>query len=421
MTRAELLNIAIGVVFTFFALSLIVSAINETINRMLAVRSKQLWRALRRMLDDPTTRPKDDRSGLLLNLHQAVTYIARPTGEALQAKSAPADRFHRAKVRQARRETRPRVGVEMTDRFYKTRTIQSMEVRTNPTKMTKIHHIPPPVFSQGLIETIAAWSNEAVSTARTGLSAYEATTSSIEAFLADPSVPDGLRRQLRVFWAEANGDVQKFSEAIGGWFDSQMTRLSAVYKSQARIVLGVIGLFVVVGGFAVGLRTDSLALVTDLQHDENLRTVLASAANSAVQADLNAEGCKPADPTSTSAPVPPSRPPATTSTTAVTAGCQLQGLTRLKEFDLAIHSDPKAVDGNPKTSHSGSTTGTSEYKPAPEASVGDRLRFLGQHLRALLGVALTTLAIAFGSSFWYTILQRLVGLRGGGNTSPQPT
>src|SRR5688572_4372529 len=45
------LDIAIGVVFVWFFCSLAVSALNEMVVRLLAVRSKQLWLALNQMLD----------------------------------------------------------------------------------------------------------------------------------------------------------------------------------------------------------------------------------------------------------------------------------------------------------------------------------------------------------------------------------
>lgn len=364
MSQAELVDIAIGVVFTFFALSLIVSAIHEAIVRVLGVRSKQLWRALRRMLDDSLADKKENRSGLWGNMRQAATYKRRPTGTPDDGK--------------------------VTDSFYASSSVQAMEVRTDPTRATRIHHIPAPVFAQGMLETIAGWGDEAMPVAGDAVHAYETTAKAIDDFIADPKVPEALRRQVRVLWGAANCDIKKFCDGLGTWFDSQMSRLSSIYKTQTRIILGVVGLFVVLAGFAFGQRTDSLALLTDLQHDQNLRSVLSSTAGSAVQGDLASLGCKQ------------EATDGSTTTTAPTAECQLKGLIKLKAFDLSLRSGPKAAE--------------SAYAPASDAKPLDRLRFLSRHIRALLGVLLTTVAIAFGSSFWYSILQRLVGIRGKGDT-----
>jgi type IV secretory pathway VirB2 component (pilin) len=40
-----------------------------------------------------------------------------------------------------------------------------------------------------------------------------------------------------------------------------------------------------------------------------------------------------------------------------------------------------------------------------------------RHFYAALGVIITGIAVSFGSSFWFALLQRLVGLRGGAGAS----
>lgn len=168
------------------------------------------------------------------------------------------------------------------------------------------------------------------------------------------------------------------------WFDGQMARLSTIYKEEVRVVLAGLGVLVAVVGFAFGLRTDAFRLVSDLQHDRDLRTVVVSAATTAASSDLAKVGCPPTNTT-------------TTTTGASDTACRIKGLASLKGIDLAVHG------GAPPTT----------------ASVLGRLGYLNplHHLLALLGVLVTGVAISFGSTFWYSVLQRLVGLRGGGKTT----
>lgn len=60
MPGSEWLDISVGVVLVWFVFSLVVSATNEAINRLLAIRAKNLWQALNQLLDGKGT-PRDNR------------------------------------------------------------------------------------------------------------------------------------------------------------------------------------------------------------------------------------------------------------------------------------------------------------------------------------------------------------------------
>lgn len=260
----------------------------------------------------------------------------------------------------------------VTAQLYGTATVQSVETRTNRGQKTRIHYIPSQVFSQALLEA----ATKGAADVQTG----------IDEFL-DSKAPAPLRSQLRVLRASAGADVSRFRREVEGWFDGQMARLSVIYKQQVRIVLGVLGVVLAVVGFGFGLRTDAFGLVRALQHDANLRTVVTSAATNAASTDLANAGC----PSSTTTTTSTTRGGAEQSTTA----CALKGLSSLKGIDVALHGGG----------------------PLPPASVLTRFGSL-RHLGTLAGVILTGIAISFGSTFWYSVLQRLVGLRGGGRATP---
>lgn len=270
------------------------------------------------------------------------------------------------------RPSDPAATATVTAQLYGTATVQSVETRTGGDKKTRIHYIPSQLFSQALIEAATKGAAD--------------VQKGIDEFL-NSDAPEPLRRQLRVLRASAGEDVSRFRREVEGWFDGQMARLSVIYKQQVRIVLGVFGVVIAVVGFGFGLRTDAFGLVRDLQHDANLRTVVTSAATNAASTDLAKAGCPPSSTVTTSA--------TTVNAEQSTTACEIKGLASLKGMDVALHGGG----------------------PPPTASILARFRYL-HHLGALAGVMVTGVAISFGSTFWYSVLQRAVGLRGGGRATP---
>lgn len=344
MLNSEWLDIAVSVVLIWFLFALIVSAINEGVARLLAIRSKQLWKALTQLLDG-TEKP----TGLLEEVVGVPAWSGRPASP------------------------HPEGGALVTAKLYATKTIQGLENRTGIGQKTRIHHIPAPVFSHTLLE---------MALATPGATPIDQIRSYVDGLGDIPMKP-----QLEAVLATAGDDVNQFRAGVEQWFDGQMSRLSGIYRAQVRVILTVIGIAVAVVGFGIGMRSDALGLVGDLQHDGNFRTFVVGAATDAAQTDLaRAGGC---DVTTSAAGAP-----ATTGTSVNLPACQFRGVTALKSIDLSFH----------------------DSSPAANAGIGQRLGFLApwRHWRAFLGVLITGIAISLGSSFWYSALKRLVGLQGGG-------
>lgn len=335
MLSSQWLDIAIGVVLVWFLFALAVSAVNEGVVKVLALRSKQLWSALRQMLDG-TESPQ----GILSNL------------VGLPSKGRPSS-------------PNPAANAGVAARMYATETVQALEIRTKPGQKTRIEHIPASVFSSALMELAS------------GAAQVPGAVNQVDSYVR--GLPPGpLKSQLNALLVGAGGDITRFRDSVERWFDGQMTRLSRLYRAQVHIILVFLGLLVAFLGFGLGLQSNSLQLVSELQHDQNLRTMVVGAATAAARGDLaKAGGCDLA-------------------TAADPAGCQLKGASKLSDINFALRGDAPPV-------------GT---------SFGQRLGFLvpWRHPYALLGVLVTGFAISFGSSFWFALLKRLVGLRSGGGT-----
>ena len=367
MVDSDWLDIAIGVVFVWFLLALVVSAINEGLNRVLAIRAKHLWRSLEQMLDGNTP-TSSFWGGVLGGIWEVSRWRARPADPSRPTLDGP----------------EAEMGTDTTARIYATGAIQALESRPGPQQQTRIAHIPNGVFAEAVIEMAM---RTPVPVVAGGESKAEELERSISAYI-DRLHPDNpFKGELDALYASADGDLDVFRSNLESWFDGQMTRLSALYKKRIRVVLVPIGVLVTVATFAIGVRSDALALVSDLQHDRNLRAGLVEAATESSSNDLAAQGC-----------------PTKEARVAVGAeDCRLVGLTKQKSFDL-VFSRP-AVD-----------------QPAGDATIGGRLGFLvnrshaylvdTSHWRAWLGLLITAVALSFGATFWYDVLRRLVGLRG---------
>src|SRR5438105_4075646 len=108
MPSSEWLDIAIGVVLVWFLFSLVVSATNEAMNRVLAIRAKNLWQALDQLLDGATT-----PHGLIVNTFG----LLRPTDH---------------------RPNDPASQATVTHQLYGTKTVQALESHPESNKKTRI-------------------------------------------------------------------------------------------------------------------------------------------------------------------------------------------------------------------------------------------------------------------------------------------
>ena len=421
MVNSEWLDIAIGVVVVWFLLALGVSAVNEGINRAFGFRSRNLWRTLEQMLDHNV--PKSGKWGGLIGgwaeffhwwgrpfdpheppltekepepVDPCERYLAEGATRTPKAvkgahKKAEVDRKDQVRTDRAARalekrncepSTRalaPISAGRTTARLYSTGAVQALETRTSPGKQTRISSIPTPVFAQGLIELLVQSGGSGG-----GPTDPAAAQVAITNYISYLHESNPFKRELAALWTTANNDLVIFRRNIETWFDAQMARASRLYKKRIRIILLIVGLIITLGSFSIGVRSDSLALVSDLQHDQNLREGLVGTATAATSQNLQDLGC----------------PPSSTSTTSTTANdveeCRLKGAQKVKDFNLIF-------------------TTPSHDEPVSSASIGNRLGFLFDraHWRTWLGLTITAIALSFGATFWFDVLRRLVGIRKG--------
>ena len=185
-----------------------------------------------------------------------------------------------------------------------------------------------------------------------------ASKEGITAALQSADLPDAIKKPLELFWRDAKNDMAVFRTHVEGWFNDTMERASGWYRRETQYMLLAIGL--VLAGV---LNVSTITLAQRMWTDGPFRAAIAEQAKK-VQ--------------------PPPGNPADLKTAIEQIQTNYNGLDQLS---LPI-------------------------------GWGDANRPSSVPL-ALVGWALTGLAVAMGAPFWFDVLNRSAGVRSAG-TRPQP-
>lgn len=216
------LNVAIGLSFTFLAVSLLCSATREAIASLFQTRAKMLLDAVLTMLHESAARPR--LRGVLPSLRRL---LRRQDGFALE-------RLGNAPLTAAVTRHPLIVGLALPGRMPS--------------------YIPAPIFARAFVATLLA---------------REDQQRSAQALLAGLG-NDGLARTLRAIMGAGPDDVAALEEAVRIWYDTVMERTTGWYKRRSQCVLFLVGLF-----YAGAMNIDALVLSERLWQDSTTAAALA--------------------------------------------------------------------------------------------------------------------------------------------------
>lgn len=348
------MNITIGVVFIFLIFGVAVSAVNEGIASVLAIRAKALWAALATIAGagnepDPAT-PKTHATSLIGTKSIAALLGTkgdkRPTLDATENPAADPGSRLVAKI-------------DAKTKGFK-----------QGTSKTRVSNIPARVVSESLLEMGTEALGDAAAAAATGKELLDAVQ---QAVAGTPlAAPVAIARK------RADGDVAKFATEIETWFDARMDALSGLYKRQSRWVMLVIALII-----AFLFDVNPIVAVSLLRNDSALAATTASEAAAFVHTTTQ----KPLNCSSSS------------SSTTTTTGGTTSTTTPLQHAQACYSTVQDAI-------------GQARKLPPPldfshvwEGSEPSWEYWVG----CLLGA----IAISFGAPFWYDLLRKIISLRGG--------
>ena len=479
MIQSEIIDLAIGLVFVWFVLSLLISVINEAFALVFRIRAKHLWLGISRLLDPVNStysrRLWDTAVSLPMSWRQFdLRPEARPAAADAPVKDAwltlpdwwtkgpsgsdPADA--RRRQLQASRDQLQQVYDALAPM------VSDVALSGRKSKLTRINGADFAAAIAGLARPVHAadlttaatslgWNDSQLAALATSVGGIplDRVLSSSDALalpvsgvadvdkerlylaasgvLTARDVADFFRTNPRLAQAirsaaDASGVGQELSAAkatVQAWFDREMDQLSALYRRQNRKVLALLALPIV-----LIFQANTLRIIADLRSDAALREAISSeavavAGTSTLDA-ANKQHCAPA--ASTDGTAASGSGDETTDSGSGTAGPggTVGGTDAFGD----------AVDRFACASKIVRAAGVFAIVPdidkitALDPSEGP---FFGMSVADIwdfefrdfgwLGRGITLVALLFGAQFWFDVLRRLVGIRksvtGGGGSA----
>ncbi len=238
---------------------------------------------------------------------------------------------------------------------------------------------------------------------------------------------EGFRKAIKVLVSSARS-LEEAQTQLESWFDQRMDHLSDLYKRTIIIFSLLIGLIL-----ALLINADTLQIARTLFDDPSVRSALVAAANQSVASGDLATLVPTATPTPSPTPDATADPglnegmsaqqatptpetnPIEDATDAIIRVSQVVDLLLQLNLPIGWEFSPLEVDcfaeGDLQESRLLCDNTRNLWLLGPDNNPG----WFGMLLRKIIGIALTTLAIAQGAPFWFDLLNRLV--RGRSNTS----
>ncbi|WP_051710922.1 hypothetical protein [Andreprevotia chitinilytica] len=183
MFGSTVLEVAAGVVFCYFAVSLIVSSINESISSFFNLRAKTLLNGVKHLLNDPNF------TGVVRELYNHA----------------------------------------MISPLLMQRANTEQDMKKLPA------YIPSNQFAQALLEVVM----QSAAAPAAGQTPSQSLKAAIDG-IPDPQ----LKQLLQGMYVRANGRVEDIEKALADWFDHGMDRVSGWYKRQTQALIFIIALLV---------------------------------------------------------------------------------------------------------------------------------------------------------------------------------
>jgi len=433
---STMLEVAIGMAFVYVLLSLICSAVNEWIAGILGLRAKFLDKGIKNLLDDPIINQ-------LYNIDLVKEFYKHPLIQGLTDKerkqkpgdgSQPTADESTGKPSYIPTQTFARVLIDLVpkagDNPSGNNPRSLLEIYqaaratlTNPSlKESKVAKTLLMLIDEAGVDstkaTKASTTQEKSDRARTALlnlaensGAHTPNAESLRALVDNIT---GMEANAKQMDAEVKVALQKAQQNIENYFDEAMERVSGWYKRRVQLIIVVLGLVV-----TILLNVDSFAIAHSLITNPNQRALIVELA-SQNQANLTAavEQSKGANAINATA---------TTSDTQgvdVTAG--LVPTTTLPVSSTQAMTTTAAADPFKLLQGLGLPMGWKKPLEEGKADAAEK-EWIWKDWRwwdwsvKVIGLLITTAAIAMGAPFWFDLLGKLLNVRMAGKKPEKTT
>jgi hypothetical protein len=423
MLNSPILEVIVGLVFVYSLVAILLTEINTVITNLFNTRAKHLKNGLYELLTDPMIRAKFLAHPLIRLVPQMVSPNETMSAQAAQSVASqptthvnniPSDLFSRVLT--------DIVTVNPLDQIYGpvAGLIDSLLTGAEKAQLRELLHRVQ-YSGLGISDLQTAIGNLTDPTRQQQILAAltQANTLRVQ-FEANASAAqfDGLLQGIRQIQNPALQDalntllssVHNIQDAEGKlqlWFDSNMDRLSDLYKRNIQYLSLIIGAVL-----AILLNIDSLQLASTLWGDPTLRETVASSAQAAAASGQLASQIAQPTPEGLSQGAPgsvvPEATPADTTAQQIGASSQaaLNTAQSLQNLQLPIGWVITPTLRNCDLNEKGLNP-CDDLRNYGNFGPGNNPYFLSFIIRKLIGWGLTVIAVSQGAPFWFDLLNRL--------------
>ena len=249
MFGSSILDLAIGLIFVFLVVSLIVTAVSELIASWLKWRATNLEEGIRNLLQ-PSLRGDSSPQNFLL---RAVNWIRNPIPD-LAKPPAGEDAGSPALPKSGSQA----VAGEAEDIVLKIYGHPLVNSLSRPGGRPS--YIPSRTFALSLLDEV-------------GILGKEIKTPQELKDLINAVPNENLKKSLLVLSEEAEHDLEKLKVNVEVWFNNAMDRVSGWYKRKTQVIHVILGIV-----FAFALNVDTFLIVKTIANDSALRDSLVAQA-----------------------------------------------------------------------------------------------------------------------------------------------
>lgn len=269
-------DIAIGLLFIYLILSLLVSEIQEIIAGLLQLRARSLKQAIVILLGGNTL-PKSSassnyRSVAKQKLQNLLTEIEQNEAELKKDEVSSNSQLKTeviTKLNNLRTQASLASANLLTEDLYSHSLIRSLNQTTlgrlANSKVFGPSYIPSETFATALIEVL-----QTDFKSLTKLNQLSFTTEEILKEINESGLPDNLKRDLAALALRAQTtNINHFKEEVAKWFDRSMERTSGVYKRDIKKWTILIGFLI-----ALLANADTIHIVGRLSKESAISNVI---------------------------------------------------------------------------------------------------------------------------------------------------
>lgn len=411
MTNEVIIEIAIGLTFIFVLYSLLATTINEFLASIFAYRHRMLERGLEQMLDGKNYSYYwwDKLLNAFLWLSYIINYFPSckkskrisPAGRrnAFKRKNISKNFFSKEKLynpviirngkkqyaykRVVLNEKAALFTAKITDHpLYRRKSEDSILIK-------KPAYLGAPAFSDILIDVLGNKPKSSIA---------PTLMKDIAHYVNNMSDNPDLKKILRLYIEQANGDLINFKAILEDWYNDTMDRVSGWYKRQSNYILLAIGFLL-----AIIFNVSTLDIVITLSTNEPARKALANNATEYVKTQSQNRSNDISDALNDSSKK------------------NLQFVNELYKKDILSNNSVIGLGWGDYGYSKHLAKDCKTKKPGIFEKIGYVLIQTFTNWKKIIGFLITAFAISLGAPFWFDLLNKFVNLRVSGTKPNEQT